>query len=156
VSNPFPEWLAEVVADAVVVRPCDIDAEARGNLWSFSLSPEQAIAVSVTDVEMFAAEVTAGRRAWLVADAAGPMVLYWWHDAQSGQLRFSLVSAAHGRLPFGCDVVPATSLAAVVSDWLGSRHLHGIPRSELLTLSPDEATPEAVPLVLSVWSVVLP
>ena len=154
-ANPFPEWLAEVAADAVVIRPDDIDAEARGNLWSFALSPEQAAAVAVADVEAYAAGVAEGRQAWLAARGAGPMVLYWWHDAQAGQLRFSLVSAAHGRLPFGCAVVPADSLAAVVSDWLGSPALHGIPWGELRPLAPDDV-PEPPSLVLPVWSVVLP
>jgi hypothetical protein len=83
-------------------------------------------------------------------------VLYWWHDAQAGQLCLSLVSAAHGRLPFGCEVVPAASLAAVAADWLGSPLLHGVPWGELHVLAPDESAPEPPPLVLPVWSVVLP
>ena len=49
-ANPFPEWLAEVAADAVIVDPGDIAAEARGNLWSFSLSAEEAAVVTVADV----------------------------------------------------------------------------------------------------------
>ena len=32
------------------------------------------------------------------------------HDVLAGQLRFSLVSTAHGRLPFGCRVTVAPSL----------------------------------------------
>ena len=154
-ANPFPEWLADVASDAVVVRPDDVDAEARGNLWSFALSPEQSAAVSAADVEAFAVGVAEGRRAWLSARDAGPMVLYWWHDAQAGQLRFSLVSAAHGRLPFGHEVVPAASLAAVASDWLGSPHLHGIAWGEVRPLAPDEVPAEPRPAALPVWSVVL-
>jgi len=144
-----------VAADAVVVRPDDIAAEARGNLWSFALSPEQAGAVSAAHVEAFAAGVAEGRRTWLAAHDAGPMVLYWWHDAQAGQLRFSMVSAAHGRLPFGCEVL-AAGLAEVVRGWLGSPHLQGIPSAELRSLAPGEASAEQPPLVLPVWSVVLP
>jgi hypothetical protein len=155
-ANPFPEWLAEVATDAVIERPDDIDAEARGNLWSFSLSPEQAACVAVADVEAFAAGVVEGRRAWLADCGGGPMVLYWWHDAQAGQLRFSLVSSAHGRLPFACVVVPAESLSAVAADWLSSPHLYGVPSSELRALLPDEIPPDPPPLILPVWSVVLP
>jgi hypothetical protein len=152
-ANPFPEWLAEVSMDAVVVWPDDIGAEARGNSWSFSLTPEQAAAVSPADVEAFAAGVADARRSWLSARGAGPMVLYWWHDAQAGQLRFSLVSASHGQLPFGCEVAPAASLAEVAADWLGSPHLHGVPRGELRPLGPSGEPPK---LVLPVWSQVLP
>lgn len=130
-ANPFPEWLAEVATDAVVVRPDDIGAEARCNLWTFSLSPEQAAAVSVADVEQFAAGVAEARRAWLEARGAGPMLLYWWQDSQAGQLRFSLVSAVHGRLPFDCEVVPAVSFRSVATDWLSSPLLHGISSADL-------------------------
>ncbi len=155
-SNPFREWLAEVSKDAVVIRPDNIGAEASGNLWTFSLSPEQVTVVSVADVEEFAAGVAGGRRTWLSAHRADPMVLYRWHDEQTGQLRFSLVSASHGRLPFTCEVVPAASLAAVVSTWLGSRHLHGIPWSELHPLASCEADPNSTSLVLPVWSSQVP
>lgn len=154
-ANPFREWLAEVGTDAVVVRPDDITAEARGNLWSFSLSPEQLAVTSVVDVEVFAVGVAEGRRAWLAARRSGPMVLYWWHDVQAGQLRFSLVSAVHGCLPFGGEVVAAASFAAVASDWLRSQHLHGIAWSELQPLSPDGVAPEAPPVALPVWSLML-
>lgn len=155
-ANPFPEWLAEVAADTVVVHPDNITAEARGNLWSFTLAPEQAAAVSVADVETFAAGVAESRRSWLAARGFGTMVLYWWHDVQAGQLRFSLVSATHSRLPFECEVVPAESLSAVASAWLGSTALHGISWSELQALPPTEVSSEPHPHVLSVWSVVLP
>ncbi len=147
------EWLAEVAADAVVVCPGDPDAEARGNTWSFTLSPAQTAAVSVADVVAFAAGVADGRRAWLTAHAAGPMTLYWWHDAQAGHLRFSLASAP-GALPFGCAVAPAASLAAVVSEWLDSATLHGTAWDEF---GPPEGDDEpAPPLALSVWSLPVP
>ncbi len=155
-ANPFVGWLAEVAADAVVIRPDDLEAEAGGNLWSFSLSPEQAAAVSVAEVEAFANGVADARRVWISARRAGPMDLYWWHDAQAGQLRFSLVSAVHSRLPFGCEVVPAASLAAVASDWLGAPHPHAIPRAEFRPLAASEADTEPPPLGLLVWSVRLP
>jgi hypothetical protein len=153
--NPFPGWLAEIAADPIVICPDCIDAEAHGNLWSFALSPEQAAVVSVTDVEAFAAGVADGRRAWLMAHRSEQMVLYWWHDAQAGQLRFSLVSAAHNRLPFGCEVAPAASIKAVAADWLGSPALHGIPWDELTPLIPNAVVPELPALVLPVCSVAL-
>jgi hypothetical protein len=89
-ANPFPEWLADAAADAVIVDPGDIAAEAQGNQWSFSLSADMAAVVTVADVETFSTGVADARRAWLAARGAGPMVLYWWHDRQAGQLRFSL------------------------------------------------------------------
>jgi hypothetical protein len=153
--NPFPGWLGEVAEDKVHVWPDSIDAEARCNCWSFALSPEQAACVSVIDVCDFAAGVTAGRRAGLAARGAGPMTCYWWHDAQAGQLRFSLVSTAHGRLPFGTTVAAAPSLAAVASDWLGSPQLHGIPRDELRMLAEGEQCPNGLHSEVQVWSEML-
>ena len=157
-ANPFPEWLPEVAADAVTVDPGDITVEARGNQWSFSLSAGMAAVVTVADVEAFAAGVADARRAWLAARGAGPMVLYWWHDRQAGQLRFSLVSAAHGLLPFGARVVSAAGLRAIAEDWLSSPYLDGIPWSATRPLAPGEAETETGPSPpdLPVWSVRLP
>lgn len=147
--NPFIDWLTEVAADPVLVCPEDIAAEASGNLWSFSLSADQATAVCVTDVVQFAENVTDARRAWLAGREGEPMLIYWWHDDQAGQLRFSLVSAVHGHLPFRCKVVPAPGLESIAQQWLSSPHLHSIPWSELSPLSAHEAEPPKPPL--SVW-----
>jgi hypothetical protein len=119
-TNPFPEWLSEVAADAVVVQPGDAVVEARGNLWTFGLDDEQRAAVTPADVEAFVRAVVAARGRWLAENAAGPMRIYCWHDAQAGQLRFSLVSAGHAGLPFGCPVEPVAVLRAVVQGFLGS------------------------------------
>ena len=156
VTNPFLDWLDEVAADAIVICPDDINAEANGNLWYFPLSREQAAVVTPADVEIFASGVIEARRAWLAAHGAHPMILYWWHDAQAGQLRFSLVSACHGRLPFGCALTSAESIRAVAADWLGSPHLHGIPWDLLSCQDSDEEPPESPPLILPVWSVHVP
>jgi hypothetical protein len=152
-SNPLNDWLADVAADAVEVRPGDINAEAQANLWSFSLSPEQAAAVSVDDVVRFVDQVVEARRGWL-RDKGAAMVNYWWHDAQAGQLRFSLVSAGHQRLPFGVEVVQVPDVRQIISDWLASPYLHGIPFANLDSEQTDR--PEDRPAALAVWSTVLP
>jgi hypothetical protein len=155
-TNPFPQWLPEVSAAAVVIDPDAINAEANGNLWGFGLTREQADGVSVADVVGFAAAVADARRAWLSAHSAAPMVLYWWHDAQAGQLRFSLVSAAHGHLPFGCRVIAAASLRAVMEAWLQSPYLHGIPWDAVSPPAPEAEVAQAPPFELPVWSLELP
>jgi hypothetical protein len=40
------------------------------------------------------------------------------HDAETGQLRLSLVSAGHPALPFGCPVDPTADPTAVVQGFL--------------------------------------
>jgi len=57
-----------------------------------------------------------------VGNARQGMIFYCWHDRQARQLRFSLVSSAHGRLPFACEI-EVTDMAGVVGsivqdDWL--------------------------------------
>jgi hypothetical protein len=156
VVNPLPGWLAEATASAVVVRPDDIDAEAQGNLWSFSLSAEQAAAVSAAQVEDFIRSIAEARARWLTAAGAGPMLLYCWHDEQAGQLRLSLVSTNHGRLPFGCEVVPAGELGAVVRSFLASPDLDGVPWSELPALLGDEEAGDVPPYLLPVWIAQVP
>ena len=139
----------------MVVRPDDINAEAHGNMWSFSLTAEQAASVTTTDVVAFAAAVADARRAWLSANGFGSLVLYWWHDSMAGQLRFSMVSAKHGQLPFRCEIFQTSSLEPIASDWLGSASLHGIPWNELRESAPAEAAAEPPHFVLPVWSVAL-
>ncbi len=82
-ADPFPGWLAEVAADAVVVRPDDQLAEARGNHWGFGLSAEQRAVVTPAGVEGFVRSVAAARalssmnsvRVLFSASAARPMSL---------------------------------------------------------------------------------
>jgi hypothetical protein len=156
VANPLPGWLADVTADAVVIRPDNINAEGEGNFWSFSLSPEQATVVSVAEVVEFIRAIVAARGQWLAANGARPMLLYCWHDEQACQLRLSLVSASHGRLPFGCEVAPVEDLGAVAKSFLRSSTLGGIPWSEFRPLASDEVAGEPPPYVLSVWIAPVP
>ncbi len=118
VANPFPGWLAEVSADAVVVRPDDTTAEARGNLWTFGLDEDQRAAIGPAEVEAFVRAVAAARGRWLAERGSGPMRFYCWHDAQAGQLRLSLVSASGAGLPFVCPVEPVSVLGAVAQGFL--------------------------------------
>ncbi|MGL6076256.1 MAG: hypothetical protein ACRC8S_19040 [Fimbriiglobus sp.] len=119
IANPFHGWLAEVAADLVVVRPDDIIAEALGNLWTFNLTAEERAVVTVADVEEFIWAIAAARGRWLTGLRSRPMRLYCWHDAQAGQLRFSLVSDNSGLLPFACAFEPVSELRAVVREFLG-------------------------------------
>jgi hypothetical protein len=119
-ANPFPGWLAEVAADPVVVRPDDLIAEARANLWTFGLDDEQRVVVTPAEVEEFIRAVAAARGRWLATRGAGPMRFYCWHDAQAGQIRVSLVSAGPGPLPFGCPIEPTGELSEVVRAFLGA------------------------------------
>ncbi|WP_312586759.1 hypothetical protein [Comamonas terrigena] len=86
--------------DAIVVDLDDIHHEALANMWSFSPDDDAASDLRPEDVAHFVGQVLEARRRRLVAEGYAAMLFYCWHDAQTRQLRFSLVSAAHGRLPF--------------------------------------------------------
>ena len=134
-TSPFSGWLAEVEAAAVVVQPDDIIAEAHGNLWTFGLDDKQRASVTPDEVEAFIRAVLVARGRWLTERQAGPMRFYCWHDAQAGQLRFSLVSAVHDSLPFGCLIELAKDLNVVIRHFLED---------------------DSVMLPLCVWAVVIP
>jgi hypothetical protein len=118
--NPFPGWLTEVAADAVVIHPDDLIIEARGNLWTSGLDDEQRAAATSAQIEEFVRAVAEARGRWLSERGAGSMRFYCWHDAQAGQLRLSLVSVGSGPLPFECPVAPAVELGEVVEAFLGA------------------------------------
>ena len=130
-TNPFLEWLPEVAADDIVIG----GNESGENMWSFSLTPEQAAALVPEQVETFVRDVLAARSQKLAATARGPMLFYCWHDEMAAQLRFSLVSKGDGGLPFGCEVERVESLSEIVRPFLSSRYHGGIPWSEFRDIS---------------------
>lgn len=155
--DPFAGWMSEVSSDAITILPSDINGEARANLWSFSLTAEQAIAVTPSDVEAFLGEIINARRNWLTLHSVstGAMRFYCWHDEQAAQLRLSLVSAKHGRIPFGCRVEEVQDLAVVARSFLHPKYHDGIPWDELKPVSTD--LPDVVSeFTLFVWCVSLP
>ena len=54
-----------------------------------------------------------------------PMVLYCWVDELAGELRLSLVSASHGRLPFGRPPEIVESLVEIVREYLACAYHDG-------------------------------
>jgi hypothetical protein len=148
-------WLPDVVADEVVVAPADVCTEAQKNQWGFSVTSEEATALSTSDIETFISAVVRARcDALLQRDVPrGTMTFYCWFDEMAAQLRFSIVSAKRDALPFGCDLVDA-SLPSIASAFLSSRYRDGIPWSEL---RPVEApTVDLRQTNLPIWSGSIP
>ncbi|HDS0949415.1 TPA: hypothetical protein QDZ34_001038 [Stenotrophomonas maltophilia] len=112
------DWFLFAVEDALVIDTDFINEEARGNLCSFS--PAEGCEPDAGALAAFVRRVAAHRALELDGH---PMRFYCWHDAQARQLRLSLVSTAHGRLPFGCvhETTPDVDCvvrAIVEQDWL--------------------------------------
>lgn len=141
---PFPAWFKDVVTEKLIVEPKDIDIECQANMWSVSLSPEQAKIVSIENVKDFILQVKLAYIDQLCAQGypEGSMCFYCWHDEQAGRLRFSLVSASHKYLPFPCKLRGVEDIEAIVGDWLICCNLHGTDWEE-----------EDAPYVLPIWSV---
>ena len=161
-TNPFPEWLEEVANDPLTVDASEkgLLSECRENLWTFGISQSQTEATTVEDVLDFLSGIMQSRERQINARSGqiNPMVFYCWFDEQASQLRFSLVSASHDRLPFGAIVEETDDFAQVVKLFLGSRHHDGIPLDEFMTQ--EEASKrdflEPPPYVLLVATRALP
>jgi hypothetical protein len=160
-QNPFPEWLEEVAADEIVVNAADIKAECFPNMWSFSLSFEMAEATTIQDVKDFVLKIVRARADQLQERGFPPksMVFYCWHDEQAAQLRFSLVSASHGHLPFGATLQSVEKLETIIGSWFNNPYLEGIPWDEFVEVDPNDLEPEdedeGEPYVLQVWSTLI-
>lgn len=155
--EPFASWLADVANDEVIISAGDINVEASENLWSFSLSADQAADVTASDVEVFLQAIIGARREWLSVQGVntGSIRFYCWHDEQAAQLRLSLVSACHGRVPFRCEVKDVSDLTEIVNSFLSSGYHDGIPWEELESV-PFEGEIQADRYVVPVWSLSLP
>lgn len=138
--------------DAVVIDPENINHEAISNMWSFSPTEAETPQMHAADIVEFIRELVAARSGALGGEN---MLFYCWHDAQCRQLRFSLVSRAHGRLPFRCDLRETQDLALIAErvvngDWR-NRHVMQAPSEE-----EDEQEQEQVPFILPVFVVPVP
>ncbi|KAB8061279.1 hypothetical protein GCN74_05645 [Janthinobacterium sp. FT14W] len=136
--------------DAVEIDPDNINHEAMSNMWRFSPTDEETPQVEAADIVAFIGQVIAARSSALAGEQ---MLFYCWHDAQCRQLRFSLVSRSHGRLPFRCEVRETQDLALIAE-----RVVNGDWRNEDFMQAPSEDgdEPEQAPFILPVFVVPVP
>ncbi|AQR71989.1 hypothetical protein BZG29_15225 [Janthinobacterium sp. LM6] len=136
--------------DEVFIDADDINREAMENMWSFSPTDEETPQIHAVDIVAFIGELIAARRSALAGEQ---MLFYCWHDAQCRQLRFSLVSRSHGRLPFRCEVRETQDLALIAE-----RVVNGDWRNEDFMQAPSEEgdEQEPVPFILPVFVAPVP
>ena len=149
-STVVSSWFAMAKDDAVEIDPDDINHEARTNMRSFSPTDEETPQIEAADIVAFIGEVIAARGSAVKGE---DMLFYCWHDAQCRQLRFSLVSRSHGRLPFRCALQETQDLALIAD-----RVVNGDWRNEDFMQAPSEEgdEQEAAPFVLTVFVAPLP
>lgn len=161
VLNPFAEWLPKVVADPIHVDESEegLNAEALANLWGFGFSSEELRGVSEEDVEGFVRAVEEARERQILERFGGrPMAFYCWVDEMLGELRLSIVSASHGRLPFGKPPEIVEDLAEIARAYLACAYHDGIPMGEFRTVTQEDidAYVEPAPYIVRVWASMLP
>ncbi|WP_436502412.1 hypothetical protein [Janthinobacterium sp. LB2P49] len=149
-STVVSSWFAMAKDDAVEIDPDNINHEAMTNMWSFSPTDEETPQIHAADIVEFIDQVIAARSSALKGE---DMLFYCWHDAQCRQLRFSLVSRSHGRLPFRREVRETQDLALIVD-----RVVNGDWRNAHFMQAPSEEgdEQEQAPFVLPVFVVPVP
>lgn len=149
-SMVVSKWFDMAKDDAVEIDPDDINHEARTNMWSFSPTDEETPQITAADMIDFIGQVIAARSSALAGE---DMLFYCWHDAQCRQLRFSLVSRSHGRLPFRCELRETQDLALIVE-----RVVDGDWRNEHFMQAPSEEgdEQEQAPFILPVFVAPVP
>ena len=151
-SAVLNNWLTMAKDDAVEIDPDNINHEAMSNMWSFSPTDEETPQIHAADIVAFIGQVIAARRSALAGEE---MLFYCWHDAQCRQLRFSLVSRSHGRLPFRCELRETQDVSLIAE-----RVVNGDWRNEHYMQAPsedgDEQEHEHEPFILPVFVVAVP
>ena len=149
-SAVLNNWLTMAKDDAVEIDPDNINHEAMSNMWSFSPTDEETPQIHAADIVAFIGELIAARSCALAGEE---MLFYCWHDAQCRQLRFSLVSRSHGRLPFRCELRETQDVSLIAE-----RAVNGDWRNEQYMQAPSEEgdEEEAAPFILPVFVVAVP
>ncbi|WP_052140590.1 hypothetical protein [Janthinobacterium lividum] len=149
-STVVNNWFSMAKDDAVEIDPDDINHEAMTNMWSFSPTDEETPQIHAADIVAFIEELIAARSSALVGEE---MLFYCWHDAQCRQLRFSLVSRSHGRLPFRSEVRETQDLSLIAD-----RVVNGDWRNEDFMQAPSEEgdEQEQAPFILPVFVAPVP
>jgi hypothetical protein len=102
--------------------------EATENLHTFNITNEIAKQISVGEIKGLIQQAK-NKFAMIVKNHYPGLaaILYVWHDIQAGALRFSIVTHREGlKLPFSSRIIEA-SLEQIISDWLQSEYLEGMP-----------------------------
>jgi hypothetical protein len=155
------QWFDLVKDHEIYIDEEDISSEAIENLWHFSPTEDEEEGLTAEAVAELVRAVIEDFRETLAEPPPTPMLFYCWHDFQARQLRFSLVSTSHGRLPFGCTVVETDDLMlittrVVILDWLNPAYFWPLSDEERAELKEKEEEDDDKPFYLPVFVTPLP
>lgn len=149
----------DIIQDTVFIGQSaeDLNQEIETNTWLISMSNIERASTAPETLMRFFEAVMDNRRAQIRhAQASHGMWFYVWHDQQAAQLRFSLISDVHQRLPFGGETIFA-ELASLVEEFLRSPAAMPWPAFDTFDISLNEYSPEynVPPYVMPVFCVQL-
>jgi hypothetical protein len=131
-KEEFFQDLEEIVVDPMFIGDSEdaIDQEIANNTWSISVSNELVTQLSVKDFIVFFGEVISNRRKQ-INFCNKDMLFYVWFDWQAAQLRFSLISDYHSKLPFSCEIETIVNLEPIIEEFLSFSYHDGLPTEEI-------------------------
>ena len=133
-KEPLNEWIEDVLNDEIIISS-DVREEAQKNLWSFSLSFDEAEKLGNNDLILFINKIIKDRTAKL-KHINQEMIFYLWHDEVAGKLCFSLIKFnTEFKLPFNIHINITNNITDIINDFLTSNYLEGIPKEELTDIN---------------------
>ena len=142
----FFDDLSNQLSDPIYLteKTNELSEEIKHNCWGFAAPPEIADQITTSDVLEFIQLVKENYKKQLALSPLNiDLVFYLWFDEMAGHLCFNFINSNHEKLPFGCKLRSANSAEAIISAYLQSNYLEGIPWSELKPLDTPEALAEA-------------
>ena len=153
-KKEFFEKINEIKSDKIYLTENlnELNKEIEINHWSIGVDSETAKKINNNDLEDFLRKVVQNRISQLdKSDKNMGLIFYSWFDEQAGNLNFNFINSGHENLPFGAELEFVDSLDTIISDFLNSRYLDGIPWEELEDVTGDSDVNEETDFKLKVY-----
>jgi len=151
----------DIINDEIFIghTPEDLTQEIRTNTWLISMiSEERANTSSEVLLAFFQAVIDNRIEQVRHSEANHGMWFYVWHDQQASQLRFSLISDFHAKLPFDANIT-STNLETIIEEYLNFPDHFPSSALDIHDYDPEKQRAEEAdtppPFVLPVFSVQL-
>ena len=113
----------------------EVNEEIMHNHWELTVPTDIASQMTTTDFLEFIQIVKVNYKSQLdQSKIEADLIFYMWFDEMAGLLHFNFINSNHDRLPFSCKLNYIDRPEEIVSQFLKSKYLDGIPWSELETV----------------------
>uniref|UniRef100_UPI00404A99EE hypothetical protein n=1 Tax=Flavobacterium sp. TaxID=239 RepID=UPI00404A99EE len=139
-KEAYFENLDEIISEKVyLTENLDaLDKEIENNHGSIGIDFDVAKQINKNDLRDFFKKLIENRFEQLnKSGKIMDLIFYTWFDEQAGNLNFNFINAGHENLPFGAKLELVDSIDIILSDFLNSKYLVGIPWDELQDFSSD-------------------